>query len=87
MIEPKRQELREANEMLEEANTKLKAVQEKVAELNALVADLERQYDEAMTDKNNAIAEQEATNRKLGLANRLVNALASSAESWKLTVV
>ena len=37
MIEPKRQELREANEMLEEANTKLKAVQEKVAELNTLV--------------------------------------------------
>ena len=57
-----------------------------MAELNALVAELERQFKEAEDTKNAAIDEQERTNRKLGLANRLINALAASAEQWKLTV-
>lgn len=86
MIEPKRQELAEANRTLGEANEKLALVQARVAELNALVADLERQFKEAEDNKNSAIAEQERTNRKLGLANRLINALAASAEQWKVTV-
>ena len=86
MIEPKRNELAEANAQLEEANTKLAAVQAKVAELNALVADLERQFDEAEAEKNGAIDEKERLDIKLGLANRLVNALAASGEQWKNTV-
>ena len=86
MIEPKRQELAEANAALEDANTKLKAVQDKVAELNALVADLERQFDEAEAEKNGAIDEKAKLDIKLGLANRLVNALAASGEQWKNTV-
>lgn len=86
MIEPKRLELAEANAQLEEANTKLAAVQEKVAMLNALVADLERQYDEAEAEKNGAIEEKEKLDIKLGLANRLVNALQASGEQWKNTV-
>ena len=86
MIEPKRQELAEANAQLDEANTKLAAVQEKVANLNALVADLERQFDEAEAEKNGAIDEKAKLDVKLGLANRLVNALAASGEQWKNTV-
>ena len=86
MIEPKRQELAEANAQLDEANTKLAAVQEKVANLNALVADLERQFNEAEAEKNGAIEEKEKLDIKLGLANRLVNALAASGEQWKNTV-
>ena len=86
MIEPKRQELAEANAQLDEANHKLAAVREKVANLNALVADLERQFDEAEAEKNGAIDEKAKLDIKLGLANRLVNALAASGEQWKNTV-
>jgi len=86
MVEPKRLELAEANEQLNAANTKLGEVQAKVAALNALVADLERQFDEALKEKNDALAEQDKINKKLDLANRLINALAASAETWRNTV-
>jgi dynein heavy chain len=86
MIEPKRMELAEANATLAEANEKLAQVQARVAELNALVADLEAQFAQAEGDKNAALDEQDRTNRKLGMANRLINALAASAEQWKVTV-
>ena len=83
MIEPKRNELAAAVKLGDEANTKLKAVQDKVADLNAMVADLERQFDEANKEKSDALAEQAAMERKLGLANRLVNnALQASGEQW-----
>ena len=83
MIEPKRKELADANDQLNEANATLQAVQDKVAALNALVADLERQFNEAESDKNAAINEKERLEVKLGLATRLVNALAASGEQWK----
>ena len=83
MIEPKRKELADANAQLDEANATLQAVQDKVAGLNALVADLERQFNEAEADKNAAINEKERLEVKLGLATRLVNALAASGEQWK----
>ena len=83
MIEPKRKELADANDQLNEANATLQAVQDKVAGLNALVADLERQFNEAESDKNAAINEKERLEVKLGLATRLVNALAASGEQWK----
>ena len=86
MVEPKRQELREANEKLESANTRLAEVNEQVRSLNEMVADLERQFTEAIQEKEEAIAESERTQRKLGLANRLVNALSASVGLWKETV-
>jgi outer membrane murein-binding lipoprotein Lpp len=48
-----------------------------VAELNAQVQALEAQFNAAVDDKNAAIAESERCQRKLQLANRLINALAS----------
>lgn len=48
--------------------------------------DLEDQFTGAVTDKNNAIAEQERCDRKLSFANRLITALASEGERWALTV-
>ena len=62
------------------------AVQEKVALLNAKVQELERQYKEANDEKEAAIRESERCQRKLELANRLINALASEGERWALTV-
>ena len=85
-VEPKRQELAEANAMLDEANTKLAAVQARVAELNAMVADLEQQFAAATKEKEDAIAESERCERKLNLANRLISALASEGERWAITV-
>ena len=86
MVEPKRQELAEANAKLEGANTKLKAVREKVQALNEMVEDLENQFNKAIADKEAAILESERCKTKLALANRLINALAASAALWKETV-
>eukprot|EP00891_Asterochloris_glomerata_P001316 jgi/Astpho2/1316/Aster-06188 len=85
-VEPKRQELAAANDKLLAANTRLKEVQEKVAALNAQVKQLEDQYSLALGEKNAAIAESERCQRKLGLANRLIAALASEGERWAQTV-
>lgn len=82
MVEPKRQELAEANRKLEEANDTLRQVQEKVAELNRMVQDLERAFNEAVAEKEGAIEESERCQKKLSLANRLIRALASEGERW-----
>ena len=86
-VDPLRNALAEANAELERANRTLTEVQAKVAELNAQVAELERQFDEANREKDAAIQEKERCDRKLGLANRLINALASEGERWERTVV
>lgn len=57
-----------------------------MALLNAKVQELEQQYKEANDDKEAAIRESERCQRKLELANRLINALASEGERWALTV-
>ncbi|KAK9817742.1 hypothetical protein WJX72_001478 [[Myrmecia] bisecta] len=85
-VEPKRQELAAANEKLAAANSTLKQVQDKVAALNAQVQQLEEQFERALSEKNSAIAESERCQRKLNLANRLINALASEGERWAQTV-
>lgn len=85
-VAPKKAELAEANAKLEDANSTLVVVMAKVAELNKMVADLEAQFEEANSDKNGAIAEQERCDRKLDLANRLITALSSEGERWAATV-
>ena len=86
MVEPKRQELAEANAKLADADHKLGEVRAKVQALNDMVQDLENQFNKAIADKEAAIQESERCKTKLGLANRLVNALAASAALWKETV-
>jgi dynein heavy chain, axonemal len=85
-VAPKKAELAEANAKLADANSTLATVMAKVAELNKMVADLEAQFEAANADKNAAIAEQERCDRKLDLANRLINALSSEGERWAATV-
>ena len=41
---------------------------------------------QALAEKNASIAESERCQRKLGLANRLIAALASEGDRWALTV-
>jgi uncharacterized coiled-coil protein SlyX len=68
-----------ANAKLAEANEKLTAVRAKVADLNERLRQLEQQYAAAVADQDAAVAQNEACQRKLGLANRLIAALASGA--------
>lgn len=80
-VEPKRQELAEANAKLEQANVTLSAVQAKVAQLNEQVRQLEEQFAAAVAEKEDAIRQSERCQLKLQLANRLITALASEGES------
>ncbi|PRW60500.1 Dynein alpha flagellar outer arm [Chlorella sorokiniana] len=83
-VEPKRQELAQANAKLAEANTKLQEVQAKVAALNAQLAELESQHALVLCSTCRRLWrrrmrqwQSEACQRKLDLANRLIAALAS----------
>ena len=55
----------------------------KKAEAEATVAELEAQYDAAVEEKEDVIAEAEQCERKLGLAQRLMTALGSEGARWK----
>jgi dynein heavy chain len=45
------------------------------------------EFQAAMDDKNNAIAEAERCGRKLDLAQRLVGALGSEQERWSQSII
>lgn len=86
-VEPKKLAVKEAQETLAAANAKKAQVDELVARLNAELKVLLDEFDRAMTDKNNAIAESERCERKLNLAQRLVNALGSELDRWSQSIV
>lgn len=67
-VEPKKLAVKEAQETLAAANAKKAQVDELVAKLNAELKILLDEFDKAMADKNNAIAESERCERKLNLA-------------------
>lgn len=52
LVEPKRKQLKEAEEMLEEANSKLAIVEGIVNELNTKLAKLQAEFDNAIAEKN-----------------------------------
>ena len=81
-VEPKREALRKATKQLNEANEKLQITKEMVAELEAKLKILVDQYDEAMAEKEAVEKEAERCAKRLNLANRLVNALASEKDRW-----
>ena len=86
-VEPKRMALREANEQLDAANTQLKQVQEEVAELEAKLAKLTSELNAANKEKQDAMDSVERGQRKLDLAQRLTNALASENVRWAENIV
>jgi dynein heavy chain len=81
-VEPKRNALREATEQLADANEKLEAVKELVARLQAELQVLVDQFDAAIAEKEAVEAEANRCQKKLDLANRLVNALGSEKDRW-----
>lgn len=86
-VEPKKQAVREATETLEAANTKKATMDELVAKLNADLAVLQAQFQAAMDEKNAAEAEAARCERRLNLAQRLVNALGSESARWAEAII
>ena len=85
-VEPKRIALAKATGELNAAEEKLKIVRARVKELNDKLKVLTDAFDKANKSKQEAINTVETGQRKLGLANRLINALASENVRWALNV-
>jgi dynein heavy chain len=85
-VEPKRIALAAANKALQEAQDKLRAVNEHVANLEAKLAKLTAEFNAANAEKMAAVNAVENGNRKLDLAQRLIQALAAEGERWAITV-
>lgn len=81
-VEPKRKALQEANDQLEAANTQLKQVMDQVAELEAKLAKLTTELNAANAEKQEALDTVDRGQKKLDLAQRLTNALASENVRW-----
>jgi dynein heavy chain len=81
-VEPKRESLRQATEKLNDATAKLNIINAEVAILQEKLAVLTAEFNEANDIKEAAIAESDACERKLNLAQRLVNALSSEKVRW-----
>ena len=86
VVAPKRALLAEANKKLDNANKKLSGIRAKVKELQDRVAKLEEGLMKATEEKNSAIAAAEKTQKKAGLADRLVNGLAGENKRWGDTI-
>jgi dynein heavy chain len=86
-VEPKRKALAEANLALEEANATLKIVMDHVATLEAKLATLTTELNHANSEKQDAMDSVERGQKKLDLAQRLTNALASENVRWGQNIV
>lgn len=86
-VEPKKLAVKEANETLAAADQKLKEMNTLVAKLNADLAILQSQFQAAMDEKNAAESEAARCERRLSLAQRLVNALGSESERWANAII
>lgn len=81
-VEPKRKALAEANDQLADANSQLDEVNTLVAELEAKLAILTAELNAANTEKQDALDSVARGEKKLNLAQRLTNALASENVRW-----
>jgi len=86
-VEPKRKALAEANEQLSTANQQLKEVTEMVSGLEAKLAKLTAELNAANAEKQDAMDQVERGQKKLDLAQRLINALASENVRWAENIV
>ena len=81
-VEPKRTKVVESTRQLESANAELAVVRERVDELQAQLDQLTAEYEQAETDKREAVDTAERGQLKLELAQRLINALGSEEVRW-----
>jgi dynein heavy chain len=82
-VEPMRLKALEATETLENAIAAKTAALDAKAKAEATVAELTAQFNAAVKEKEDVIAEANMCERKLGLAQRLINALSSEGARWK----
>merc|ERR1740117_1410357 len=81
-VEPKKRMLAAAELQLDGANPKLASVNQQVLELNAKLAELNSEFDRVMKEKDETVAESNRMAKKLEMAQRLINALASENVRW-----
>jgi dynein heavy chain len=81
-VEPKRLSLETANQELASAQSRLKDIQGKIKDLDDNLADLRAKFEKATSDKLKCEQEAQSTQVTIGLANRLVNGLASEKVRW-----
>jgi len=86
-VEPKRKALAEANEQLDSANTQLKQVMDLVADLESKLATLTAELNAANKEKQEALDTVDKGQKKLDLAQRLTNALASENVRWAESII
>jgi dynein heavy chain len=86
-VEPKKNAVAEAKATLAAANAKKAEVDALVADLNAKLQVLLDAFNKAMDEKNAAIAESDRCERKLNMANRLVNALGAELDRWSQSIL
>ena len=81
-VEPKRKAVAEAKRQLQEATEKKERSDALVAKLMEELSVLQAEFQKAMDEKQQAEDEANRCQRRLGLANRLINALGSEYERW-----
>jgi len=86
-VEPKRKALAEANDQLAAANEQLAQVMALVADLESKLAVLTKELNEADAQKQAALDAVDKGTKKLDLAQRLTNALASENVRWAENIV
>ena len=84
-VEPKKQALRDETSPLEQATTRLSEVKALVAALEAKLAELVAESDKAM-GKNAVMSEAQKCQSKLGMAQRLIDALVANGVIWEQAV-
>jgi dynein heavy chain len=85
-VEPKRQSLELANQELATVQARLREIQAKIKDLDDNLADLRAKFEKATSDKLKCEEEAQSTQVTIGLANRLVNGLASEKVRWSESV-
>ena len=81
-VEPKRNQLKEAEAKLNDANRKLETVRNAVQLLEDRKAELQDQLVAATNEKNRLLEAAASTAKRLNLAERLVNGLKDENERW-----
>lgn len=85
VVEPKRQKLKEAEEVLEKANKKLKEKQEALREVEENVENLRRKLMAAEAEQKNLNDQANLTKVRLERASKLTSALEDEGIRWKET--
>ena len=82
-VAPKRAKLQAAEAELAAANKKLAGVRAHVKNLNDRMAELTSNLEAATNEKNELLTNAEATQKRAGLANRLLNGLGGEGVRWQ----